>query len=1094
MQDNKRFNLGALTAAAFAAAAGLASPASADPALRTQMDVPGDFVLFGNTLNHECDNAPDPVVGTVGTCVNSNASAPDVYWQADPANSTALADDSITAAEATSVAVLELPADAQVVYARLYWGGLLPFGGSPDTEVTLRREGGFEETITADDSTTASRPPLNTRTIYQSTADVTTLVADQGAGAYQIADVVSALNDTEIAVAGWYMVVFYQQTGATPRNLAIFDGLDYVAGNSSASAMLDGFLVPNAGFKAALGVVAYEGENQFTGDSLSFNGTDLTNAVNPANDFFNASRSTFGSPVTVAGDLPQLSGEPGSLSNMDMDVVDVTSLVSAGQTSADIEVSSNIDIFVLSAFVTSISTLAPDFSTSSKSVVDDNGGDVLRGDTLTYTLTVRNTGTDAAEQTVVTDALPAQVTFVPGSVEVTTGANMGAKTDPAGDDQVEFDETTRVLTIRVGTGADETSGGAMEIGEETSVSFKVTVNPDAQGQIENQGVITFVGRQGAPQTETSTDSDPTDPGQTPVVVTVSCADDSECADPTPFCDLAGMPPSCVACATSAQCTDPMAPDCNPDTNVCECASPDGMCVDTDGDGISDSAEEDLGTDPNDSDTDDDGVPDGAEVGPKDDSDGDGLINALDPDSDNDGLPDGTELGFGCDDPGIDTSKGNCRPDADMGATTTNPVKADTDGGGATDGSEDSNLNGAIDAGERDPTLGHGDDDDGIVDTDGDGLSDDLEETLHSDPNDADSDDDGLPDGEEPNPSTDVDGDGLTSILDTDSDNDGLFDGTEAGKSCDEPATDASAGHCRADADMGATTTSVLDPDTDDGGVTDGSEDSNLNGIVDGNETNPVAGEGADDAMVSDMDGDGLSDDLEDTIGTDKNDADSDDDGVPDGKEPNPSDDQDGDGLVNAVDPDSDNDGIFDGTELGFGCDDPAIDTTKGQCVADADMGATTTSPINDDTDFGGRADAAEDTNKNGRVDAGETDPNDPSDDGNCTSDTECGDAMSGRICADSGDCVQGCRTGGNGCPTGQMCTVAAGAQTGVCEPVSTPPVDAGMMPEPPAPQDLGQFGGGGCDCAVAGTDRKGALSTLLLVALGLLLATRRRRR
>jgi MYXO-CTERM domain-containing protein len=41
-------------------------------------------------------------------------------------------------------------------------------------------------------------------------------------------------------------------------------------------------------------------------------------------------------------------------------------------------------------------------------------------------------------------------------------------------------------------------------------------------------------------------------------------------------------------------------------------------------------------------------------------------------------------------------------DADGGATKTNPLLADTDGGGAKDGDEDVNHNGAVDDGERDP--------------------------------------------------------------------------------------------------------------------------------------------------------------------------------------------------------------------------------------------------------------------------------------------------------------------------------------------------------------------------------------------------------
>jgi hypothetical protein len=80
-------------------------------------------------------------------------------------------------------------------------------------------------------------------------------------------------------------------------------------------------------------------------------------------------------------------------------------------------------------------------------------------------------------------------------------------------------------------------------------------------------------------------------------------------------------------------------------------------VDSDGDGVDDAWEAELGTDPNRSDTDDDGVSDGNEL--RDDTDPlnadtdeDGLLDGeegrfgtdpLDPDSDNDGALDGEEV-------------------------------------------------------------------------------------------------------------------------------------------------------------------------------------------------------------------------------------------------------------------------------------------------------------------------------------------------------------------------------------------------------------------------------------------------------------------
>jgi hypothetical protein len=420
------------------------------------------------------------------------------------------------------------------------------------------------------------------------------------------------------------------------------------------------------------------------------------------------------------------------------------------------------------------------------------------------------------------------------------------------------------------------------------------------------------------------------------------------------------------------------------------------CPDSDGDGIIDAVEILIGTDPNDADSDDDGVPDGLEPGATCldfpecfvDTDGDGLINPLDPDSDNDGLLDGTEMGFDCMGTGTNIAAGNCVPDGDAGATTTDPLDPDTDNGGVSDGSEDVNLNGVIDPGETDPTAGNGADDSNPVnlDSDGDGLSDNLEISLGSDPNDADTDDDGVLDGLEPNPTLDSDGDGLINLLDVDSDNDGLYDGTEMGFDCSHPDTDPGPpSHCTADGDDGVTKTSPLKWDTDDGGVSDGSEDSNLNGVVDAGETNPTAGNGADDTNPAntDSDGDGLSDALEIFLGSDPNNADSDNDGVLDGFEPNPSDDADGDGLINLLDVDSDDDGLYDGTEMGFDCSHPDTDPgPPSHCIPDGDAGATTTNPLLKDTDGGGVSDGSEDANLNGVVDAGEADPNDASDDVN----------------------------------------------------------------------------------------------------------------
>jgi large repetitive protein len=347
-------------------------------------------------------------------------------------------------------------------------------------------------------------------------------------------------------------------------------------------------------------------------------------------------------------------------------------------------------------------------------------------------------------------------------------------------------------------------------------------------------------------------------------------------------------------------------------------------TDTDGDGLSDAEEAELGTNPNDADSDDDGVIDGAEPNFADDTDGDGVINALDPDSDNDGLYDGTELGVVVAPTGTNQAAGHFVADADP-SSKTNPLDPDTDHGGVRDGAEDNNRDGAVDAGERDPNVAADDSTPPIIDTDHDGLPDDAETALGTNPNDADSDDDGVLDGAEANYSDDTDHDGAINALDPDSDGDGLFDGTEVGVTVAGPDTNVAAGHFIADADPTAGT-SMLVADTDHGGVIDGIEDANHNGRVDGSETDPNLR--SDDNLDGDQDGDHIKDIDEGVGDTDGDgvadflDTDSDNDGISDADEAGDTDlatpavDSDGDGTPDYRDLDSDGDSISDAGEAG----------------------------------------------------------------------------------------------------------------------------------------------------------------------------------
>jgi hypothetical protein len=129
-----------------------------------------------------------------------------------------------------------------------------------------------------------------------------------------------------------------------------------------------------------------------------------------------------------------------------------------------------------------------------------------------------------------------------------------------------------------------------------------------------------------------------------------------------------------------------------------------LAADVDRDGVLDHVEVGGLTDPDDADSDDDGLADGEEGSLATDSDGDGRIDALDPDADDDALPDGLELGRTVPGPGTDPALGHFVADLDP-ASTSDPRRLDSDGGGAPDGAEDADGNGRVDPGETDPRVG-----------------------------------------------------------------------------------------------------------------------------------------------------------------------------------------------------------------------------------------------------------------------------------------------------------------------------------------------------------------------------------------------------
>ncbi|HPH27081.1 MAG TPA: MYXO-CTERM sorting domain-containing protein [Pseudomonadota bacterium] len=550
--------------------------AAAAPQKVAEFNEKGNFLLIGNTVGWDCAaGVPTPVVGNVAATadcgMNLDDSSGDVMWSTDGTSATA--QSTTTPLKAGSLAVLNVPADAVVVNARLFWSAQLPAGSSAGGQVTLDRPGTFSTLIGNDPSFPGLTVQNSGRTYYQGNADITKLVQKNGSGAYRVTGIPTSplLGLLEnVAFVNWHMVVVYRKADEPTRNLVVYRGMDPVTVAAPADATLDGFLVPPAGFAGQLGIIGYEGDDLLNGDSFLFNNVVQSNALNPATNFFNSTRSNLGSAVTVAGDLPQMSGAVGSMIGLDLDVIDVTPQLTAGATSATVRASSNGDLYFLGGFVTGISTLFPVFSDSTKTYVNVSRPDqpVVPGDTVRYTMKVLNNGSDTSINTILSDPLPPQLTYVPGTIKIIDGPNAGAQTDQPGDDQVDYDANTRTITVRVGTGATAVLGGTVPVGETTTIELLAQVSRAISGRLDNQGVVTAQGQkafaQNVKRAGTWLTGDGTAPN-IPTSITVDCSSDVQCTPLAPKCDRSLTPARC-ACTATADC--PTGYVCDPTARSC----------------------------------------------------------------------------------------------------------------------------------------------------------------------------------------------------------------------------------------------------------------------------------------------------------------------------------------------------------------------------------------------------------------------------------------------------------------------------------------------------------------------------------------------
>ena len=275
-----------------------------DISLYKQFNGRYDFLYVGNTLN-KIEN------GTGGPCeINTSSSA-----------------------------TLKLNPGDVVEKAYLYWAG----SGNGDFIVSLNNQTIIAERTFNVLQSTSGLP------YFSAFADITAQIQITGNGDYDFSDldltkVIENYCFNATNFGGWAIVIVYKNPTLSLNQLNVYDGLQYVP-NEINITLKSLNVIDN--LDAKIGFVAWEGDQYISvNETLRINGNPIENPpLNPVDNAFNGTNGFTNSTI---------------LYNMDLDVYNIQNNIKIGDTSAEIQLTSDQDFVMINAIVTKLNSQLPD--------------------------------------------------------------------------------------------------------------------------------------------------------------------------------------------------------------------------------------------------------------------------------------------------------------------------------------------------------------------------------------------------------------------------------------------------------------------------------------------------------------------------------------------------------------------------------------------------------------------------------------------------------------------------------------------------------------------------------------------------------------
>jgi uncharacterized repeat protein (TIGR01451 family) len=378
-----------------------AGPAAADVVepfgKRYDASLYGDFTTIGNTVM-ACPTAPADLAARCAVAAAGQGGDNNNTFAMERVNTGSMAHG-----YGSSTGYVKIPAGAEVAYARLFWGGndgtykgpsgaqlkrcdisgpdVAPSPGDHATTVPHIRVGAGAETAVSIDSMVTDPADTGGPHYYTGESDVTAAFAGlRGIDAQVAVGNIWAPNGKG-CVAGWSLTVVYAFPGPEPthapdrRHVSVYGGHVLQRSTSPATTItVDGFHRTTGTARAS--VTAYEGDWNTPGDQFLVDGKNVTEShTGNTKNFFVSEDDGAVSPKLV-NNL--------SIDAKAFDIPD--GAIPVGARSAELTFTTTGDTYVPSALAFSVPV--PDLEVTKTA----SPKKVKPGDTLTYTITAKNTG------------------------------------------------------------------------------------------------------------------------------------------------------------------------------------------------------------------------------------------------------------------------------------------------------------------------------------------------------------------------------------------------------------------------------------------------------------------------------------------------------------------------------------------------------------------------------------------------------------------------------------------------------------------------------------------------------------------------------